>query len=195
MFDTSGHHIVYGELQDYLTGETLKDTDDERIRQQLARLLVEELGYAPEELEPRLSIVSEFNGSRVESRIDLCARIEGKRLFILRYGPGSLVTREKAAIAAARMLEPDYRIPLAIVSNGQDAELLETASGRVLGTGMASIPSRSAAASLRRSMSFDPYPDGLKREQALRILNLFDQEVCCADNRCDPDGAQTRPPV
>ena len=102
MFDSSGHHIVYGELQDYLTGETLKDTDDERIRQQLALHLVEELGYAPVELEPRLSIVSEFNGNRVESRIELCACIEGKRLFILRYGPGSLVTREKAAIAAAK---------------------------------------------------------------------------------------------
>lgn len=193
MFDTSGHHIVYGELQDYLTGETLKDTDDERIRQELARLLVEELGYAPEELEPRLSIASAFNGSRVESRIELCARIEGKRLFILRYGPGSLVTREKAAIAAARILEPEYRIPLAIVSNGQDAELLETEKGRVLATGMNAIPSRSAAASLRQSLSFEPYNDSTKREQALRILNLFDQEVCCAGSQCGLDAPQTRP--
>lgn len=186
MFDNSGHHIVYGELKDYLTGETLKDTDDERIRQGLARHLVEELGYAPEELEPRLVIVSEFNGNQVESRIELCARIEGRRLFILRYGPGSLVTREKAAIAAARILEPKYRIPLAIVSNGRDAELLETGSGRVLATGMDAIPSRSAAAGLRQSLIFEPYSDGLKREQALRILNLFDEEVCCAGKGCDP---------
>lgn len=193
MFDNSGHHIVYGELQDYLTGETLKDTDDERIRQELARLLVEELGYAPEELEPRLSIASAFNGSLVESRIELCARIEGKRLFILRYGPGSLVTREKAAIAAARILEPEYRIPLAVVTNGRDAELLETEKGRVLATGMGAIPSRSAAASLRQSLNFEPYTDSTKREQALRILNLFDQEVCCAGSQCGLDAAQTRP--
>lgn len=189
MFDSSGHHIVYGELQDYLTGETLKDTDDERIRQQLALHLVEELGYAPVELEPRLSIVSELNGNRVESRIELCACIEGKRLFILRYGPGSLVTREKAAIAAARILEPEYRIPLAIVTNGRDAELLETASGRVLASGLGAIPSRIQAADLRQSLDFEPYADSLKREQALRILNLFDQEVCCAGHQCDPNTA------
>lgn len=190
MFDNSGHHIVYGELQDYLTGETLKDTDDERIRQELARHLVEKLGYARDELEARLNIVSEFNGKRVESRIELCARIEGKRLFILRYGPGSLVTREKAAIAAARILEPAYRIPFAVVTNGRDAELLETEKGRVLATGMDAIPSRSAAAGLRQGLcfepNFEPYGDSLKREQALRILNLFDEEVCCAGNHCDP---------
>ncbi|MGR0480634.1 MAG: hypothetical protein ACTFAL_04315 [Candidatus Electronema sp. V4] len=38
----SGHQLVYGSLRDYLTGELLPDTDDERFRQQLARLLVEE---------------------------------------------------------------------------------------------------------------------------------------------------------
>lgn len=187
MIDTSGHHIVYGELQDFLTGETLQDTDDERIRQQLARLLVEQLGYAPEELEPRLAITSEFNGNQVNSLIELCVRIKGKRLFILRYGPGSLVTRETAAIAAARILEPRYRIPLAIVTNGRDAELLETTNGKVLATGMEAIPSRSQALLLWQNLAFEPYLDPIKREQALRILNLFDQEVCCAGKQCSTE--------
>ena len=186
--DTSGHHIVYGALQDFLTGETLPDTDDERIRQQLARLLVEQLGYAKDELEPRLTIVSEY-GNRVVTTIELCARIDGKRLFILRYGPGSLVTREKAAIAAARILDPNYRIPLAIVTNGRDAELLETAHGKVLGTGMACIPSRQQAQILAQTLVFEPFADAEKRDQALRILNVFDLEVCCFGNSCRPDPA------
>lgn len=189
MIDTSGHHLVYGRLQDYLSGETLPDTDDERIRQKLARYLVERLGYAPGELEPRLKIISEFGGNRVESLIDLCARIKGKRLFILRYGPGSLVTRETAAIAAASILEPAYCIPLAIVTNGRDAELLESATGKVLATGMDSIPSRKQAKTLLKELPFVPYSDPLKREQAQRILNVFDQEVCCAGKQCDTEVA------
>lgn len=111
MIDASGHHLVYGNLRGYLSGAILKDTDDERIRQGLSRLLVEELGYDRHELEPRLRIITEFGGKRVQSLIELCARITGRRLFILRYGPGSLVSREKAAIAAARLPEPAYRIP------------------------------------------------------------------------------------
>ena len=39
------HHLIYGTLQDYLTDEELTDTDDERIRQELSRLMVEEKGY------------------------------------------------------------------------------------------------------------------------------------------------------
>lgn len=187
MIDTSGHHIVYGVLQDFLTGQVLPDTDDERIRQDLARLLVEQLGYGKDELEPRLAISSCFNNNRVQTLIELTTRINGRRLFILRYGPGSLVTREKAAIAAARILEPAYRIPLAVVTNGRDAELLETARGKVLATGMASIPDRMQAEILARQYVFEPFADPEKRDQALRILNVFDREVCCFGSTCLKD--------
>ncbi len=185
MIDTSGHHIVYGVLTDYLTGETLPDTDDERIRQQLARMLVEELGYHKKELEPRQEIISQFNTKRVKSLIELTVRIEGKRLFILRYGPGSLVTRENPAIAAARVLEAEYSIPLAVVTNGRDAELLETKNGKVLATGMECIPDRSTAAKLRKKYSFEPYTNNEQREKALRVLNVYDEEICCAGIKCE----------
>lgn len=65
--------------------------------------------------------------------------------------------------------------------------MLETAGGKVLATGMKAIPSRNQAADLRQKLNFEPYSDSLKREQALRILNLFDQEVCCAGMQCDLD--------
>jgi hypothetical protein len=190
MIDTSGHHIVYGALQDYLTGEELPDTDDERIRQRLARLLVEQLGYRKDELEPRLTIESCYGGNRVQTLIELTIRIDGRRLMILRYGPGSLVTRETAAIAAARMLDPEYRIPLAIVTNGRDAELLETARGKVLATGMECIPDRQQAETLAQECVFEPYADPEKRDQALRILNVFDQDVCCFGNSCLKDAGE-----
>ena len=37
------HHLVLGELTDYITGETRVDTHDERARQTIARLLVDGL--------------------------------------------------------------------------------------------------------------------------------------------------------
>ena len=190
MIDTSGHHIVYGVLQDYLTGQALPDTDDERIRQGLARRLVEQLGYGREDLEPRLTIDSCFNAVRVQTLIELTVRIQGRRLFLVRYGPGSLVTREKAAIAAARLLDPGYRIPLAVVTNGRDAELIETARGKVLGSGMHCLPDRQQAEDLARHMRFEPFTDPDRRDQALRILNLFDREVCCAGMSCAPEAKQ-----
>ena len=42
----STHHLILGETVDYITGQTITDTHDERARQKIARFLVEEKGYA-----------------------------------------------------------------------------------------------------------------------------------------------------
>jgi hypothetical protein len=89
------------------------------------------------------------------------------------------VSRERSAIAAARILEKEYQIPLAVVTNGRDAELLDTATGEVLGTGMDAIPSRSSAEEMISTLEFRPAAEGKKREGEMRILNAFDVEICC----------------
>jgi hypothetical protein len=179
-----GHHLVYGTLKDYLTGEELPDTDDERVRQDLERIMVEEKGFSRQDLEPRLTIETTFNKIFVRSIIDLTVSVSGKRLFVLRYGPGSLVTREKPALAAARVLDKEYCIPLAVVTNGRDAELLETATGQVLATGMEAIPNRKRAEKLINEYSCNPPADEAVRDRTLRILNAFDLEVCCRGDSC-----------
>lgn len=184
MIDTSGHHLVYGTLRDVLTGEELPDTDDERCRQQLASLLLAEKGYETGDLEPRLAIDTEINGQGVRSLIELTVAIQGRRLLIIRYGPGSLVTRERAAIAAARLLEPAYRIPLAVVTNCRDAELLETLTGKVLATGMDAIPERERLLAMVPSLVFEPFAGADRRDREARILNVFDVEVCCRGAKC-----------
>lgn len=185
MVDTSGHHIVYGTLKDYITGEELPDTDDERYRQQLARFMVEEKGYDVSELQPRLVIETQFKGNFVRSVVELTVCVNDRRMMVIRYGPGSLVTRERPAIAAARILQPDYRIPLAVVTNLRDAELLETKSGKVLGTGMAAIPDRRKLTAMVQDLEFEPFADNERREKEARILNVFDVEVCCHDGTCE----------
>jgi hypothetical protein len=173
------HHLVYGALDDYLTGEELTDTDDERLRQQLARLLVEKKGYFKEDLIPRLFIETLFTRSFVRSTIDLTVQLFGKRVMIVRYGPGSLVSRERSAIAAARVLTPDYRIPLAVVTNGRDAELIDTVTGKILGNGLESIPSRDQAEKLFATLTFPTRQKDSELEREMRILNAFDVERCC----------------
>jgi hypothetical protein len=173
------HHLVYGTLSDYLTGEELTDTDDERIRQNIARMMVEKKGYENSELIPRSFIDTLFTHHFVRSTIDLTVSIRNMAFMIIRYGPGSLVSRERAAIAAARVLHPDYRIPLAVVTNGLEAELLNTVTGKILGNGLDSIPDRTAASILLPTLPFLPKQEGMKLEREKRILNAFDVERCC----------------
>lgn len=179
MAEHHSHHLVYGTLNDYLTGEELVDTDDERIRQSLSKLMVEERGYRKEELQPRLRIETLFTRHFVTSVIDLTVRLEDRQFMIIRYGPGSLVSRERSAIAAARILNPAYQIPLAVVTNGQDALLLDTATGKTIGEGLTAIPKRQAALEMLPSLLFLPFMDEEKRQREKRILNAFDLERCC----------------
>ena len=173
------HHLIYGTLKDFLTGEELTDTDDERIRQDLCRMIVEERGYHPDQLEQRLTIETLFSKCFVTSIIELTISHNSRRSLILRYGPGSLVSRERSAIAAARVLDPDHQLPLAVVTNGRDAELLDTRTGKILGYGVDSIPDRETLGNILQNMIYLPPLNGEKRERELRILNAFDVERCC----------------
>jgi len=189
MADIPSHHMIYGTLTDCVTGEQVADTDDERYRQKLARLLLAEKGFAPEELEMRRRIETLFAGQFVVSKIDMVVKIAGQRVMLLRYGPGSLVTRERPAIAAARVFDESRLIPLAVVSNGEDAELLDARTGKVLGMGLAAIPDRKRIEELLPTLDFTPLAPK-KREPELRILNAFDVEICCAGGPCPLPGAQ-----
>jgi hypothetical protein len=189
MSDIPSHHMIYGTLADFVTGETLVDTDDERYRQKLARLLVEDKGYAKHELEPRRKIETLFGGRFVVSCIELVVRLAGRPLLLLRYGPGSLVTRERPTLAAARVLEPDTVIPVSVISNGEDAEVLDTVSGKVTATGLAAIPDRQALVALAADRPPLPGLPEARREKELRILNAFDLEVCCVGGPCALPGA------
>jgi hypothetical protein len=181
--DIKTHHMIYGELLDFVTGETLVDTDDERYRQKISRFLVEVKGFDKSDLEMRRKIETLFGGQFVVSRIDIVVMIENRRMMVVRYGPGSLVTRERPALAAARVLDPDRIIPLAIVTNGEDAEILDTMSGKVIGQGMDAFPDRQEILKLAEAEPI-PGPEADRREKELRILNAFDIEICCVGGPC-----------
>ena len=189
MADIPSHHYIYGTCVDYITGETIVDTDDERCRQELAKLLIEKKGYAKSDLEPRLCVETLYNGQFVASTIDITARVEDKRFMVLRFAPGSIVTRQRPAIAVARVLEPLYQIPLAVVTNSKDAVVLDTYTGKVIRQGLDSIPDRKEAASLVRTLRFEPFDDEERKDRERRILNAYDIEVCCAGGPCALPGA------
>ena len=189
MADIPSHHMIYGSLVDYVTGEPLVDTDDERYRQKLAQMLVAEKGFAKTELEMRRRIETLFATQFVASKIDIVVSIAGQRVMVLRYGPGSLVTRERPAIAAARVLEENLMIPLVVVTNGEDAELLDARTGQVLATGLDAIPTWEAVLAMLPDLDFRPIAPE-RREPELRILNAFDVEACCAGGPCALPGAK-----
>jgi hypothetical protein len=183
-----GHKRILGRTVDFISGREITDTDDERYRQKIARFLVEERGYPKEEIDVKRRLELDIEGEKVLSMVDFVIRVKGRSLMIVRYGPGSLVTRERPALASARVLEP-YQVPVTVVTNGEDAEVMDTVTGTVISTGIASIPSRDALLERLGNAEFVPVSPG-QREAEKRILSAYDwleHSLECDDDWCATD--------
>jgi hypothetical protein len=172
-----GHHLILGTLQDFLTGESLDDTLDERYRQKISRLLVERKGYAPSEIEPRRELMLQADQRRAVIKIDFLVRLDGKAAMVVRFGPGSLVSRERPALAIARTVE-SVPVPVVVVTNGEDAEILDVASGKVTGQGLQAIPSRKELSEMLAGRDAEAITAD-RRERELRIAYCYEVDGAC----------------
>ncbi|MBW2603340.1 MAG: type I restriction enzyme HsdR N-terminal domain-containing protein [Deltaproteobacteria bacterium] len=136
-----GHHLILGELVDFITGETIRDTHDERYKQQLARMLVNPKGFTKKEIKPRRELRVSAGEKNAIIKVDFEINVSGKIGMIIKYGPGSLVTRQRPALAVSRLVAP-YQVPIVVVTNGKDADILEGKTGELVARGLQSIPSR-----------------------------------------------------
>jgi hypothetical protein len=176
----NGHHLILGELTDFITGETLKDTHDERYRQKIARLLIRQLGYSAADIEPRKALVARADSKKAVLKIDFTITLAGKTCMVLQYGPGSLVTRRRAVLAVSRLIAP-YQVPVAVITNGQDAEIINGSSGKVTAGGLKSIPSKSDLTRMAAGETFAPISEQ-RAEMESRILYCYE-----VDDRCECD--------
>ena len=180
----NGHHLILGELKDFITGMVLQDTHDERYRQKIAQLLVNRKGYLKSDIEPRKELPVQAGEKRAIVKIDFSINLGGKICMIVKFGPGSLVTRRRPALAASRLLAP-YQIPVAVVTNGEDAEVLEGSDGSVRTVGLESIPAKSELQKIAARNEFQVIP-AQRAVIESRILYCYevDDSCPCDENIC-----------
>lgn len=180
----TGHHLILGKLADVLTGETLDDTLDERYRQKIARRLVERGGYRPDEIEPRRELLLRADDRRAVIKVDFVVRLEGRAAMVIRFGPGSIVSRERPTLAVSRLIEA-YQIPVAVITNGEDAEILDGGSGKVVGRGLEAIPAKADLAERVRNFAFPAIsPEKALMESRIAYCYEVDGACPCDDTIC-----------
>ncbi len=131
----------YSMITDFITGEMVPDIGAEANRQDVERFLVNEKGFSKEDIEVDVDIELVIAGEPYKSEIDLVGCVEGTRYMAIKCVAASLGSREREIIAASRLLE-SHQIPISVVSDGKNAFVLDTVSGKKLGEGLNAIPSR-----------------------------------------------------
>ena len=175
--ENKGHHLILGELVDFITSEKIQDTHDERYRQNIARLLVQHKGYLKKEIEPRRELLAKAGDKKAIVKIDYIINLSGKIYMIIKYGPGSLVTRIRPALAASRLVAP-YQVPVVVVTNGEKAEIIEAATGKTIASELESIPTRSELLEVAKKTGFDQISTR-QVEIESRILYAFEVDGSC----------------
>ncbi|MCP3922576.1 MAG: type I restriction enzyme HsdR N-terminal domain-containing protein [Desulfobacterales bacterium] len=159
-------------LKDYITGTVLEDDSNERDRQKIFKFLVESKGFDRRDLKPREII--KFPLKKGLSIIDAAVFVNEKCVMIVRYGLSSIVTRHRSALAAGRIYSGKH-LPYVIVTNGENADILDGKSGKVLFSGLNDIPSKD-----KLKAKFELIPDSfpaVSNEQIdmeYKILYSFD---------------------
>jgi hypothetical protein len=100
--------------------------------------------------------------------------------MVIQYGPGSIVTRHRSLLAASRILAP-YQIPIAVATNGENADILEGSSGKVLSRGLNTIPTKKELKNIAAGFNFSRVP---AERAAIESRILYCYEV---DDRCPCD--------
>lgn len=179
------HHLTMGRLTDFISGQTLADTHDERYRQKIARFLVLHKGYAKRDIQPRRPLVVAAGDRKGRLWVDYLVTVDDRPAMVVKYGPGSLVTRHRPALAISRLMAP-YQIPVVVVTNGESVDILDGWTGRLTASGFDRLPSRQA---LIKAFAYaDKVPIAPQRAQMeARIVYAFeiDGRCPCDDSTCE----------
>jgi hypothetical protein len=162
--------ILQEELQD---GEDLAN----EARRMTAYLLKEKKGYDPGDVRKGLAFEVMLGQEAFWSSADFIVSVEGRMGMIIKCAAGSLDSRERQAVAAARVIASPP-VPVAVVADPVTALVLEVAGGKVIGEGFGAIPTKEQ---LREILSgkMPQTLDERRLEKEKRILLAFDAIKCC----------------
>jgi len=162
----------YDTIVDFITGKTVLNVGTEEIRQRLEKYLVEEKGFGKEDICVDADIEIQIDADHYSSHLDLVVSVENKSVMVIKCAAGSLESREREVISAARIFET-AAIPYAVVSDSKTAVVYDTVSGKKIGEGLDLIPARSEAARILSGFSRMEISDK-KREKEKIIFRSYD---------------------
>jgi len=147
----------YEMIKDYITGKEIPNIGAEENRQTVLRFLVDKKKYLLSDFILNADINFKIGSDLYKSQIDILLRIDDQSVMVIKCAAGSLGSREREALSAARLLEKK-QIPLSVVSDGNNALIRDVLTGKKIAEGLDKIPSRDEANKLLEHYKPEPMP-------------------------------------
>ncbi|HWR72425.1 MAG TPA: type I restriction enzyme HsdR N-terminal domain-containing protein [Nitrospirota bacterium] len=175
--------ILAQEIQD---GESLAA----EARKMVAYLLQEKKGYASGDIRSGIAFEVGLGQETVWSSADFLVSADGRTGMLIKCAAGSLDSRQRQAVAAARVIASPP-VPVAVVVDPVNAVVLDVATGKVIGEGFGAIPVKDQLRKILHESAMQPLsPERVEKEK--RILLAFDAIQCSVPRGAD-GGVQIGP--
>jgi hypothetical protein len=153
------------------------------VRHIAERLLLGEKGYVQADVRKDIRFPVTLGAETLESSVDFLVTVDNRRAMVIKCAPGSLSSRERHVVAAARVLD-SLPVPVAIVMDPMNAVVLDTTTGKVTGEGFEAVPSKEQLIAMLAGKELLPIaPEKLEREK--RVLLAFDALRCSIPQGAD----------
>ena len=160
--------------------EHFSDLGMTQVQGRLIEFLMSEKGYSEKDLELNKAYTVRISDGAAEHtfdvKADIIVRLNNTSLFIVKCVMSSMESWERHSAAFCRVVEPN-QVPYAVVTDGEDARVIDAVSGKLLSLGLDSIPSKDEALILLNKTVFCPFPKE-RCEMEKRILHAFDAITC-----------------
>ncbi len=163
-------HVEF--ITDYITSASIPNTGAEANRQAVLRYLVDKKGWLKTDIEVGRPFKINVSNETYATKIDIVASVGGEPFMVIKCAAGSLGSREREAVSAARIIN-DRQIPFAAVSDGAEAIVMDALTGKPVGEGMAALFSKDAAEKALPTLSAEPLPEPRRHKECL-IFRSYD---------------------
>jgi hypothetical protein len=147
------------------------------VRKLAETILLEKKGYSPDDLRKNVFFDVVLGAETVRSHVDFLVTMEKRNVMLVKCAAGSLASRERQVVAAARVFD-GLPIFVAVVMDPMSAVVLDGVSGKVMGEGFESIPTKEQLCTIASGREVKPFPPE-KIERERRVLLAFDAIRCC----------------
>ncbi len=161
-------------IEDYITGQPVRNIGPEASRQVFEKFLVEEKGYLKTDIRVSEPLTVQFKGEDYVSSIDLIVHVDGRAVMAVTCVAGSIGSYEREILAGARLVYA-YQIPFAVSTDAVNAVIMDTHTGKTVGNGLLAVPSKQMMTDKIETIGF-PVFDENRREREMIIYRSFNLE-------------------
>lgn len=162
--------------------EHLSSIEMTHVQQKIVDFLMCNKQYSSEEIETNVVFRVNLADTAFDVKADIILKIDGKRFMLLKCVMNSIESWERHSMAFGRVVE-SYQIPYALVTDGENARMLDVIKGMVIAEGLDSVPSAEKAREIICQSVFIPYQQE-RAEKEKRILYAFNS-INCSTTICD----------